>query len=93
MPENLEVSLISEQLKHTIDLLRGEIRELRLQQEYALKISEQRLRALETIGADHEARLREVATGVTQFKVWSGLANGGSSLMAAAAFLKSWLMG
>jgi hypothetical protein len=75
-----EIALLAEQLKRAIDRLHAEGR-----------LSAQRLDALEKAAADHEARLRAVTDGVTQFKVWSGLTAGGSGLMALLAFLRSFL--
>ena len=40
---------------------------------------------------DHETRLRSVTDGVTTFRTWSGLASGGSSIMAIVAFVKSFI--
>jgi len=86
MAESAE--LIAEQLRHTIDLLRAEIDTLQREQSHQRALIEQRLAALEASSSDHEARLRAVTDGVTSFKVWSGLASGGSSLVSLAALLK-----
>lgn len=75
-----EIQLLAEQLKRAIDRLRAEER-----------LANQRLDALEKSAADHEARLRAVSDGVTQFKVWLGLTSGGSGLMSLLAFLRSFL--
>jgi len=48
------------------------------------ELVDQRLYSLEKEVDDHEARLRQVSEGVTQFKTWSGLAVGGSWLTAPA---------
>jgi hypothetical protein len=61
-----QAALIAEQLAHQIDLLRGE-----------LKLSQQRLEALEARAVDHETRLRTLTDGVTQFRVLAGLTTGG----------------
>jgi hypothetical protein len=42
---------------------------------------------------DHEQRIRAATDGVTSFKVWSGLAGGGSSLLAIISFFKAWFGG
>lgn len=80
--------LIAEQLRHTIDLLRAEIETLQREQAHQRALIEQRLANLESVADDHENRLRSVTDGVISFKVWSGLASGGSSLVSLAALLK-----
>jgi hypothetical protein len=73
---------MAEQLIHTLDMVRSEI-----------KMLNHRLDALEKLAVDHESRLRAATDGVTQFKVWSGLAAGGSGLMSLVALaqaLMSW---
>jgi multidrug resistance efflux pump len=80
--------LIAEQLRHTIDLLRAEIETLQREQAHQRALIEQRLANLESAADDHENRLRSVTDGVISFKVWSGLASGGSSLVSLAALLK-----
>ena len=71
--------LVAEQLRHAIDLLRAEIETLQREQAHQRALIEQRLAALESASNDHEGRLRSVTDGVTSFKVWSGLASGGSA--------------
>jgi hypothetical protein len=80
--------LIAEQLRHTIDLLRAQMEAVQRDQAHQRALIEQRLAALESAVTDHEDRLRTVTDGVTSFKVWSGLASGGSSLVSLAALLK-----
>jgi len=77
-----EIQLLAEQLKRTIDRLRADQR-----------LVSQRIEVLEKAATDHEARLRSVTDGVTQFKVWSGVTSGGSGLMALLAFLRSFVGG
>jgi type II secretory pathway component PulJ len=38
---------------------------------------------------DHEARIRNCTDGVTSFKVFSGLASGGSSVLSVVALVKA----
>lgn len=90
-PGGLAAELVAEQMRHTLDLLRMEIAALRAQVEQGEKLSAQRLAALEKSRDDLEARMRAVSDGVSQFKVASGLASGGSSLLALAALLRSLL--
>jgi hypothetical protein len=93
MSNDLESALIAEQLKHTIDLLRAEIASLKAEQDHIRELSNHRLAQLETYNQDHESRIRSLQDGVTQFKVWSGLASGGSSVMAIIAFIRAFLGG
>jgi hypothetical protein len=83
--------LIAEQLRHTIDLLRGEIVTLRGDLAHEKELSGRRLSALEKQGDDHEARLRSVSEGVTQFRMWLGLSSGGSWLASILALVKSFI--
>jgi hypothetical protein len=91
MGESSEADLIAEQLRHTIDLLRAEIAQLRQVQEHDREMSAHRLRALEEQARDHEARIRAATEGTTQFKMWSGLATGGSWIASAAALIRAWV--
>jgi hypothetical protein len=84
-------ALIAEQLRHTIDLLRAELDQLAADQRHADQLAGQRLSALEATTQDHESRIRLLTDGVTQFKVWSGLASGGSSLFSILALLRAFL--
>jgi hypothetical protein len=86
-----EAQLIAEQLRHTIDLLRAEIAQLKQVQDHDREMSGHRLKSLEELGRDHETRLRSATDGITQFKTWSGLSNGGSVIMSIVAFLRAWL--
>ena len=65
-----------------MDLLKAENNMLKL-----------RISALEDAGKDHEARIRNLTDGVTSFRVWSGLASGGSSIMSIVALVKAFFMG
>lgn len=86
-------ALIAEQLRHAIDLLRADIEQLASAQRHADQLASQRLSSLEESMRDHESRIRLVTDGVTQFKVWSGLASGSSSLIALLAFLRTFTGG
>lgn len=88
-----EAELIAAQLRHTIDLLRAELSAIKAEQAHIKAMSDHRLASLEEARKDHETRLREVTAGVTQFKVWAGLASGGSGLMSLVALLKAWFGG
>ena len=82
MAEEAEIELIAEQLRHTVDLLKAENNMLNL-----------RITALEHSKDDHENRIRNLTDGVTSFRVWSGLASGGSSIMSIVALVKAFFMG
>jgi len=82
MVADAEIELIAEQLRHTVDLLKAENNMLKL-----------RISALEDAEKDHESRIRNLTDGVTSFRVWSGLASGGSSIMSIVALVKAFFMG
>lgn len=86
-----QAELIAEQMRHAQDLLRADLEAVRSSLDHERELTRQRLDSLERANQDHENRLRSVSDGVTQLKVWSGLVNGGSSMMAVAAFLKAFL--
>ncbi len=81
--------LVAAQLRHTIDLLRGEIGLLRQELEHERELCGRRLAALEKAADDHESRLRAATEGVTQFRMWAGLSSGGSVIASAIALLRS----
>lgn len=89
--EEIRIELIAEQLRHAVSLLKAELATLRDNQSYTLQLLNQRLSQLERRAEDQELRLRAATDGVTTFKVWSGLASGGSFLAALGALLKSFL--
>ena len=64
-----DVDLLAEQLSHTLDLVKADLRMMEL-----------RVRAAEETVKDHEERLRAVTDSATQFKVLAGLATGGGLL-------------
>ena len=74
----------TEQLRESVNGLRADLQRRN-------ELTGQRLAGLEKCSDDHEARLREATTGVTQFKVWSGLASGGTGILSIIAFIKSFL--
>jgi hypothetical protein len=77
-----QAALVAERFSHAIDLLKAE-----------QKLINTRLDRLEKESDDHEQRLRAATDGVTQFKVWSGLAAGGSGIVSLIAFLRAFLGG
>ena len=73
-----EGALVAEQLRHTLDLLNAELEALRQGAEHERAILDLRVTSLEHSRDDHEARLRNIQDGVTSFKVWTSLGNGGA---------------
>jgi hypothetical protein len=88
-----QVSLIAEQMKHAHALLKADVDSLRQELAHHRELTTLRLGDLEAARGDHESRLRSVTDGITQFKVYTGLLNGGSSLLALLALLKAYLLG
>ena len=86
-------ALLTEQLQHANHLLQSQIKTLQAQLEHQQGMNRQRLLILEEQIRDHEQRIRAATQGVTQFKLFSGLASGGSGLMSLAAILKAFLGG
>lgn len=86
-------ALLTEQLRHANTLLGARIRTLETRLAHIQAMNDQRLLTLEVQMRDHETRLRAATEGVTQFKLFSGLASGGSGLMSLAAILKAFLGG
>lgn len=82
-------ALVAEQLRHTLDLLQAELDTLRQQAENDRSLIDLRVASLERSRDDHETRIRSIQDGVTSFKVWSSLANGGSGLVSLAALLRT----
>ena len=80
--------LLAEQIAHTVDLLRFELKSTRSQLEHAEKLTASRLEALENSQRDQETRLRQVQDAAVQFKVLAGLATGGG-LISAIALLRA----
>jgi hypothetical protein len=82
-------ALVAEQLRHTLDLLQADLEGLRKQAEHDHALLDLRVTSLEHSRDDHETRIRSIQDGVTSFKVWSSLANGGSGLVSLAALLRT----
>jgi hypothetical protein len=84
-----KTELVLTKFKHTIDLLRAENDKLRAEKNHEKEIYELRLSKLEDDQQDHEIRIRSMQDGVTTFKVWSGLANGGAGLISLTALFRT----
>ncbi|HEY3344009.1 MAG TPA: hypothetical protein VGJ97_03715 [Anaerolineaceae bacterium] len=91
--DETQMALIAEQMKHAHSLLRGDLEALRSELKYYRDLTDLRVSDLETEQRDHETRLRSASDGITQFKVYTGLANAGSSLLALLALLKAYILG
>jgi hypothetical protein len=91
--EDKSAALLTEQLSHANHLLQAQIRTLEARLAHQFAVTHQRLAILEEQIRDHEARIRSATEGVTQFKLFSGLTSGGSSLMSLVAILKAFLGG
>ena len=87
------VALLTEQLQHAMHLLEAQIRTLDARMAHQQAMNHQRLLLLEEQIRDHETRIRAATEGVTQFKLFSGIASGGSGLMSLVAMLKAFLGG
>ena len=74
-----------------LESVRGEIKLMRMELSHLRELNERRLTAMEKTVEDHEARLRDVTTGVTQFRFWSSVTSGGSTAMSLLALLKSFV--
>ena len=72
--------LIVEQLGHTLDLIKGEISSIQVEQAHQSEMYALRLKNLELQAADFEKRLRELTESSTQFKLLVSLAVGGGLL-------------
>lgn len=88
-----KLQLLISNLRHANSLLNARLHTMEARCMHLLDVQEQRIRSLETQIADHEARLRTVSEGVTQFKLFSGLASGGSGIMSLVAVIKAFLGG
>jgi hypothetical protein len=72
-----------------LESIRGEIKLMRAELEHNRQLNEERLSRMEKILDDHETRLRDVSTGVTQFRFWSSVSSAGSTAMSLLAVIKS----
>ena len=88
-----QAALFAEQMRHALDLLRAEVDALRALHRHDMDMCAHRLGSLETAVRDHELRIRADTDGVTQFKMWAGLASGSSGLMALTALIRSFFGG
>lgn len=90
--DETQVNLIAEQLKGAITVLKAEIAKTNTEVMHQKEFTDHRLKQLEANVADHESRIRAATDGVTQFKVFSGLATGGSWIVSAFALMRTWFV-
>jgi len=91
--DETQAALIAEQMSHANALLRADVEALRRELAHYRELTNLRLGELEAVRGDHESRLRAVNDGITQFKVYTGLMNGGSSLLSILAVVKAYVLG
>lgn len=96
--EESQAALIAEQIGRMKDSILARLQALEEKQEFHNRLDAEKHAALENAIKelkadleDHEARIRAATDGVTTFKVWSGLASGGSSVVAILSLIKSFL--
>jgi len=89
MSSNSEAELITQQLKHTLDLLRFDIKQIKAEQEHQRELYDHVLQELESCVKDHESRIRTIQDDVTRSKSIYNLASGGSTFMSLIAILRT----
>lgn len=94
--DQTQAALIAEQLGRFKDQLNARMDRLEASLSHHAELGGEQARSIRSeLGdmrdalKDHESRLRTVTDGVTTFKTWSGLASGGSSILAVVAFVKA----
>jgi hypothetical protein len=87
-----QAALITEQVKHAMDLLKAEVETTRAISDHRQVLNDRRLDALEEQAHDHEIRIRSTTDGVTQFKLVAGL-GGGGGIIAVIAMIRSFFLG
>lgn len=92
MGENPEGELIASQIKHTVDLLRFEISNLRASQEHFKELSDHRFAELEECRDDFEGRIRVIKDDVTRSKSIYNLSSAGSTFMSLIALLRTFFL-
>lgn len=84
-----ESELIAVQLKHTIDLLKGDLERISSEQKHQAELFVHRIVELEEDAKDHEERIRKLSEGATTFQARSGWANGGTGLLSIWALIRT----
>ena len=86
-------SLVTEQVKHALDLFKADLDAIRATEAHHNEMTNLRLTNAEHTIVDHEERIRSAHDGVTQFKLFAGLASGGSSILAVISLIKAFFGG
>ena len=90
---NEQVELIAVRLGRIVDRLQDDLREMREELRHYHQLNEARLERLEAQSSDHETRLRDTHTAVTQLRTWAGVSSGSSGLLSIAVLLRSFFGG
>ena len=85
-------ALIAEQLDHTFDLIRNDLKTIKTTLEHHAALYEHRLINLEDNAKDHETRIRSIQKDVTKNNVVYGVSSAASSLLASLALLRTFLV-
>lgn len=83
------ISLLNEQLKHISYIIDSRFILLDEKLVTLRQFVDDRFSSIDRIIQDHESRIRDATEGVTQFKLFFGLASGGSTVMSIFALIKS----
>ncbi len=92
MSEDPQGELFAQQLKHTIDLLRFEIKNIEIAQEHHKEMADQRFAELEECSRDFEERIRVIKDDVTRSKSIYNLSSAGSTFMSLVALLRTFFV-
>ena len=84
-----DITLVAEQIRHLLDLKEAEVNAVKADLVHYRELTDRRLDDLEKDREDHEQRIRDLRDGMTQFKMFAGLASGGSTIMAVIALIKA----
>lgn len=97
--DSTEARLLAEQLGRMVDSINARMNALEERQKHHSELDAEKYAAiradlseLKDQGHDHELRLRAATDGVTSFRVWSGLAAGGSSIVSIIALVKGFFL-
>jgi predicted RNase H-like nuclease (RuvC/YqgF family) len=96
--QTAQMQLIIEQLARMKDQINARIDRMEETIKHQAQLQDTRLvsvtgeiQSLRKMLDDHETRIRSVNDGVTSFKVFSGLASGGSSVLSVVSLLRALL--
>ena len=92
MTNDPEDALIASQLKHTMDLIRFDLNNIKTTIEHNSETDNLRLNRIETLIGDHESRIRCIQKDVTKNNVVYGVTSLGSTLLSSIALLRTFLL-